>query len=102
VRKSPIKRYWRVWRFDGYKTTFEKRVDLGQFTENQIKELLRALESRSLSDDEIIGAYAKRKTRIANNLLHIHKDFAYPTYMCGEFAASVVDQNNKVIKHPVI
>ena len=55
MRKSPIKRYWRVWRFDGYKTTFEKRVDLGQFTENQIKELLRALESRSLSDDEIIG-----------------------------------------------
>jgi hypothetical protein len=96
--------YWRIQGYDGFETIFKTRVKLGQFTEDQIKDLLRALTAKaSLTFDEIVGAYARRRTKIANDLLHVHKDSAHSTYMCGSnphFAASVVDADNKIIKPP--
>ena len=67
---------------------------MGCFTENQIKALLMALAAKAgLNFEEIVGAYAKKKTKISNDLLSIQKDGLYPTYMCGSnphFIASVV------------
>jgi len=99
------KRYWLIRGHDGSKTIFEKQVGLGQFSEEQIKHLLRALTAKAgLTFGEIVGAYARRRTTISNQLLAVHKDFNYPTYMCGSdplFTASVVDKNGKIHRNPV-
>lgn len=95
--------YWLIRGYDGSTLIFERIVDLGQITENQMTHLLQALVSKAgLSCDEIVGAYAKRGTKIANNHLIVHKDFAYPTLMCGSnphFVASVTDENGKISRH---
>lgn len=74
---------------------------LGQFTEKQMKQLLMALAAKAgLDYDEIIGAYAMRRTKIANDFLTVRKDSAYPTLTCGHsphFAASVVDEKGKIL-----
>jgi hypothetical protein len=80
-------------------------VGFGQFTEDQMRHLLRALAAKAgLNLREIVGAYASRKTKIANHLLEVHKDFAYPTYSCGSnphFEASVVDEQGRIHRHPL-
>jgi mRNA-degrading endonuclease YafQ of YafQ-DinJ toxin-antitoxin module len=100
------KLFWRIRGHDGFKDTFDKTVALGQFSDEQMKHLLRALTAKAgLSDHEIVGAYAKRKTKIANDLLEVHRDFRYPTYMCGHgpvFTASVVDEHRKITRHPTL
>lgn len=97
------KRYWRIRGYDGLTLIFEKTVSLGQFSENQMKLLLQALTAKaSLNFDEIIGAYAKRGTTLANNHLSIQREFAYPTMHCGydlHFEATVVDQSGKIRCH---
>jgi hypothetical protein len=101
-----MKRYWRIRGYDSSKTIFEIKVGLGQFTEAQIKHLLRALTAKAgLTLDEMVGAYANRKTTIANNLLTVHKDSNYPTYWCGgdpHFTASVVDENGRIHRQPAL
>lgn len=96
--------YWRICGYDSSTTIFKRTVKLGQFTENQMKQLLMTLTAKaSLNYNEIIGAYATRRTKIANDFLVVHKDFAYPTFMCGSnphFAASVVDANGKITRFP--
>lgn len=78
---------WRIQGFDSTTKIFEIEVSLGQFSDDGIKSLLKALAAKhGLKDTEIIGAYAKGGTKIS----------------CGHnphFIASVVDQNGKVVKH---
>ena len=51
------KRYWCVRGYDGFKLIFEKKVGLGQLTNDQIKHLLQALVAKAgLNIDEIVGA----------------------------------------------
>ena len=98
------KRYWRIRGYDGLKVIFERKAGLGQFTDGQIQHLLQALAAKAgLTFAEIVGAYAKRKTSISNNLLEVHKDFNQHTYMCGcdsHFTASVVGEKGKIIVNP--
>ena len=97
------KLFWRIRGHDGFKTTFEMRVEVGQLTRNQINHVLRTLAAKAgLSDTEIVGAYAKRKTTIANGLLDVHRDSKYPTYSCGGgavFTASVVDEHGTITRN---
>jgi hypothetical protein len=94
------KSYWLIRGHDSHKTIFEISVGLGQFTDLQIKHLLRALAAKAgLSFSEIVGAYAKRGTTASNDLLEVHKDSKYPTYMCGSnpvFTASVADEKGRI------
>ncbi len=87
-------RYWHILGFDSTEKIFDKKVKVGVFTENQIKAVLMALAAKAgLDFEEIVGAYAKKKTKISNELLSIKKEGPYPTYMCGDnpyFIASVV------------
>lgn len=53
------KRYWLI-RAHGCDEAFERKVRLGEFSDRQIREVLRALAAKELSFNEIIGAYAKR------------------------------------------
>jgi len=69
-----LKRCWRIRGYDSTTEIFDQNVPIGQMTENCMKELLRALVARDLSPREVIGAYAKRGTRISNGLLEIHKE----------------------------
>ena len=98
------KLYWLIRGYDGFKTIFEKRVGLGQFTDDQIQHLLQALAAKAgLNFAEIVGAYATRRTKISNDLLAVHKDMKHSTYMCGSdpvFTASVVDEDGKIIVYP--
>jgi hypothetical protein len=92
--------YWRLQGFDSDRLIFEKKVLIGAFTNNQIRDLLRALTAKaSLTYEEIVGAYAKRKTQIANDLLEVHQDGPYSAFSCGSnphFVADVVDADGKV------
>ncbi len=94
--------FWRIRDDDG----FDMTVGFGQFTGEQIKHLLRALTAKgNLDKREIVGAYAKRKTKIANGLLEVQRDSRYPTYRCGGgpvFTASVVDERGKITRHPTL
>lgn len=82
------KRVWRIQGYDGSELIFEERFPISQMTTEQVIQLLRALASRHLSSTEIVGAYARRRTRLANDLLHVHKDWQDEkrrmVYMCGE------------------
>ena len=95
--------YWRIRGFDGSTQVFERTVEIGQFTYNQIQHLLKALVAKAgLDNDEMIGAYAKRGTKIANDHLAIVKDFESPTYMCGSnphFVAAVIDEHGKITRY---
>ncbi len=96
-------RYWLIRGYDG-ETFFEMKVGLGQFTDAQIQHLLRALAAKvGLSFAEIVGAYAKRRTKISNTLLEVQRAWNRPVYRCGDgptFTASVVDENGKIISFP--
>jgi hypothetical protein len=81
----------RCWRIRGYDSTteiFDQNIPVGQMTESNMKELLRALAARGLSPREIIGAYARRGTRISNGLLDIRRENQpekrRTNYICGD------------------
>ena len=88
------RRYWHIEGYDGLTKIYDRKVKVGYFSENQIKNLLMALAAKAgLNFDEIVGAYAKKRTKIWNELLSIRKDGPHPIYMCGEnphFIARVV------------
>ena len=96
------KRYWMIRVLYGFVEQFATKVSIGQFTERQIEHLLKALAAwKGLQGDEIVGAYAKRGTKIANDLLVVRKDF--PTWMCGDnptATATVVDEAGSPIQRP--
>ncbi|MCO7226002.1 hypothetical protein [Pleionea sp. CnH1-48] len=90
-------RYWFIEGYDGPLKVFEKKVKFGYITDNQMRELLKALTAKaSLDDDEIIGAYCKRNTKIANNLLIVtcNSSESHYTLTCGTnpfFMANVIE-----------
>ena len=98
------KRYWIIRGHEGSTTIFEIKVAVGQFSGNQIEHVLKALTAKAgLTYAEIVGAYATRKTKIANSLLTVHND--YPTLMCGSnpcFTATVVDEHGKRVSKPIL
>ena len=72
--QKKTKRCWRIRGYDSTTEIFDQRVPIGQMTESSMEELLRALVAKDLSPREVIGAYAKRGTRISNGLLEIRKE----------------------------
>jgi hypothetical protein len=106
MRAKPNKKklFWRICGYDSSTQIFERTVELGQFSKRQMEQLLMALAAKAgLTYDEIVGAYAKRRAKIANGLLEVHKDSEYPSIMCGHgsnFVASVIDENGKIKSFP--
>ena len=59
-------------------------VAIGQMTDDQIKQMLKALAAKAgLDYGEIVGAYAKRRTNIANELLAVHRQSESATFTSG-------------------
>jgi len=75
---------------------YEKEMKIGCCSEKQIRAVLQSLVAKAGMDfDEIVGAYAKRGTRIANDLLLVQKDGPYPKFNCGVnpyFTARVIEK----------
>ena len=90
------KLFWRIQGYDSLKLIFEQRIPYGSVTERQMQELLKALAAKAgLDFEEIVGAYAKKRTKLANDLLEVHHDARHHTWMCGEnphFAARIIKQ----------
>ncbi len=102
MAKTSNKNYWDIRGYDSSESIFKTKVETGLFTDDQIEHLLKALAAKAgLTYEEIVGAYAKRRARISNSLLDVHKD--YPTYMCGTnpvFTATRVDAHGNRLKRP--
>jgi hypothetical protein len=97
-------RYWRIQGYDGSAHIFETKLEIGQITYDQLKQMLKTLTAQAALDyNEIVGAHAKRRTKIANDLLAIHREPASATFSCGthtHFVASVVDDDGKMVRYP--
>ena len=97
-----MKQRWRVEGFDSTTKIFETTFSCGQFTLAQIKQLLKALTAKaSLEYSEIVGAYATRRTKIANNFLDVRHDSRIMAWRCGNnphFMASIIDEAGKAVK----
>jgi hypothetical protein len=100
------KRYWRVRGYRRLIDIFDVKIPFGSITERQVQELLRCLAaSGSLSPQEIVGAYVKRKTKIAHDVLAVHRNGPYPEYSCGNdpsFTAIIVDEKGDRITYPTL
>jgi hypothetical protein len=87
-------RFWHIEGYDSSTKIYDKKVKVGCFSDNQIKNLLKALTAKAgLSYDEIVGAYAKKNTKILNELLIIQRDGPSQVYTCGSnphFIARVI------------
>ena len=96
-------RYWIIKGYDGDTKILEKRVKLGLFTEKQIGVLLRMLVAKTLDDDEIVGALARRNCSISNDLLEVRRDGPFPRFWCGEnphFSAQIEPYDYDVRRLP--
>ena len=89
------KRYWKITGRDGSTKIFERKIEIGTFSEKQIQVLLMALAAKAgLDFDEIIESYASKRSNISKNLLSVTKDGLYPKYLCGDnphFIATIVE-----------
>lgn len=98
------KRYWRIRGYKKFDTIVDLTIPVGSLTESQLQEVLKCFAAKeALSYEEIIGAYVKRNTKGAHEILHVQKNGPYPEYNCGNdpsFVAIVVDENGDRIKYP--
>jgi hypothetical protein len=108
MRQKKPDSYWLIEGFDSTRKIYERRVDIGQLTTDQVKDLLRALTAKAgLTFDEMVGAYAKRKTQIATDHLEVHREGPYPVFWCGSnphFIISAYGPDGVIVgkKNPLI
>lgn len=88
-------RYWMITGYDSLNKIYENKIKSGCISEAQLINLLKALTAKAaLTNDEIIGAFAKKGTTISNEHLHVNKDNFNQVYTCGEnihFTARIID-----------
>ena len=88
-------RFWKIEGYDSLSKIYEKECKADCFSEKQIQAVLQSLVAKAgLDFDDIVGAHAKRKTKIANDLLLVQKDGPQPRFMCGDnpyFTARVIE-----------
>jgi hypothetical protein len=78
-----LRAHWLIQGYDGLIKIYERRVEAG-LTSRQVEALLKALAAKcGLTFDEVVGAYATRRTRIANDLLDITWDVRTRRFGCG-------------------
>ena len=76
--------HWLIQGYDSQTKIYERRISIGQLTEKQVEALLKALVSKAgLTFNDIVGAFVKKRTRIANQLLAVNRDGPGPRFMCG-------------------
>jgi hypothetical protein len=92
---SRVTQFWKIQIYDGLNVLYERKVLFGQITESSMSDLLRVLVAKhSLNESEVIGSFAKKRTKIHNNLLEVKRLTGGPYgYTCGEnpYAIAVVE-----------
>tara|TARA_Y100001001_G_C7821387_1_gene243584 strand:- start:123 stop:416 length:294 start_codon:yes stop_codon:yes gene_type:complete len=80
-----VQRYWKIEGFNGSTKIFKETVKVGMYSEAQMKLLLKSLVCKAgLGFNEIVGAYARRGTWFANDLLEVTvSDGPTKVLMCG-------------------
>jgi hypothetical protein len=83
-RRSDTLGHWLIRGYDSQTLIAEIRVSFAQIAPRRLESLLKALTAKvCLSFDEIVGAYASKGTRIANDLLAVTYDHRTNMYSCG-------------------
>jgi len=89
-------RFWKIEGYDSLSKIYEKEFKAGCISEKQIRLALQSLVAKAgLDFDEIIGAHAKRGTKISNDLLLVQRDGPDLRLMCGDnpyFTARVIEK----------
>lgn len=97
-------RYWRIRGYDGSNKIFDESIPVGCLSEGRLEELLKCLAAKGgLSYREIVGAYVRRKTKLAHELLQVHKNGPHPEYSCGHdpsFVAILADEDGERVDYP--
>jgi hypothetical protein len=102
---------WSVtaWR-KGFGASVSKRdtkpcttIPTGSITDAQLRELLKCLTAKTISYEEMVGGYVKRKTKLAHDFLDVRGDGL--GYFCGNGSdptsvAALVDENKKPVPRP--
>jgi hypothetical protein len=77
------KAYWLIQGYHSFTLIFEQKVHARYLTDEQMQSLLKALVAKAaLTYDEIVGAYARRRSSIANDHLIVRRD-AQHNLTCG-------------------
>lgn len=97
------KRFWRIRGHRGLETIFDQILPLGGITDDQLKALLRCLAAKAnLTNEEIVGAFVKRKTELAHEVMPVQPNGpTTPGYYCGidtSFIAIIVDETGKRVE----
>jgi hypothetical protein len=86
--------YWVIEGFNSDREIYSTRVKSTLFLPRQIEALLMALTAKAgLTFDEMVGAYARKHTKLTSIHLAIQRDVPHRTLMCGSnphFAARLV------------
>lgn len=83
-RKGLPQQHWVITGYESTKKIYEQRVEAGLFNEGQIEALLMALAATDLNFGEILGAYARKRTKLSNNLLTVHRETTRYMFWCGQ------------------
>ena len=94
------KHYWKIEGSDSLRKIYEKKIPIHYIGENQMVNILKCLAAKaSLDFDEIVGAFARRHSKISNNLLDVRRenlrDAPHLCYWCGEnpvFIARIIEE----------
>lgn len=77
-------RLWHIEGYDSMEKIYDRKINVSQMTEKQVKAMLMTLAAKAgLDFDEIVGAYATQRTKIRNELLVVRRDGSYPVFTCG-------------------
>ena len=77
--------YWHIEGYDSLTKIYDRKVKSGYYGENQVQALVKALAAKAgLSFDEIVGACARKRTKISNDLLSVRRDGPYLVFTCGD------------------
>lgn len=101
--KKKLQLHWLIRGYESTRTIFERKVKYGIFNERQTKTLLMVLAGTDLTFEEILGACARKTSKIHNDLLVVqHQASASASvYMftcgCGNryFTAEIVEREER-------
>jgi hypothetical protein len=78
-------RQWVIRGFDGLNQIYERKLRLSHLAEGEVGPLLKTLVAKAgLTLDEIVGAYATRRSRMKNDLLRVQRDGPELRFSCGD------------------
>ena len=97
-KKKAPQQHWVITGYESTRKIYERKVKAGLFNEKQIERLLMALSAKGLTFDEILGACAKKKTKMSNGLLAVHRESSCYLFWCGQnryFTAEIAEHKGK-------